>query len=596
MRFAEMSSEEIGLLERLRADPKNKGALEAAHALFWDLMTEVVEESIRGADGRRLGLTRWREVVDCGVAHPPLVDRTGPGIPYLREALQDGEPREGILTLSEYLEQAYLKVLGIPQVHALKQEIERVREERRDAEIEVKRIQMGRRHLFEKSLKANMNERGSFSQLDFVQCLAQFEVLAERDASFLQKSLRQREIAEGRFLSAEERRQQMALEEKIAQQERVGNLLLKGQLDENSRKNLQKLGAAIDALINQTVRNEGRVQRLLLEIEQLVDLGRRLTLEHRVDKLVAEVLRLRELSKLCALRSKVVPLAVLMGSPLIVSRKRVVDLLQRLDEEDLWLYRNRRVAVHGQPGLLLVPGRGQGIYDMESNLLVVPVVAAEGMDPEGSILAAFADYRWAVDDERVLQKSFAELPQHRKMTVNELRERFQREYRRWVMDEADGNMVMEEEVRLWFETNISPRKMMLLVPARQAPWAQSMVQLAEQEAKLLASEEAGSIDLEGLFRLGCIAGQREDYALARRRFSLCLERSPNSSRARFNMAVCDLKLGRQTGSRHHFRAYAMAEPAGWRSDLARDCAEQELTDLASGAASGVASATPEVSP
>lgn len=134
---------------------------------------------------------------------------------------------------------------------------------------------------------------------------------------------------------------------------------------------------------------------------------------------------------------------------------------QRVHELDPTLFTNPSVQRFGAPRLLLWPGTGLGVYDPARNRLVIPRRSSEGI--KAAVAHSCALYRIEIDatwHSRSLLESYrcALGAADRRQSNLKLRARLVRDYVSFMTNEAEGRETMPRALRVWFESQIAPRR------------------------------------------------------------------------------------------------------------------------------------------
>ena len=112
-----------------------------------------------------------------------------------------------------------------------------------------------------------------------------------------------------------------------------------------------------------------------------------------------------------------------------------------------------RIRIHGCPRVVVVPGKGNGVYNWEEHVLQFPLIPAD--TPEKSVAQAMALFRWDADDDRDLKDTYAGLKGNKGKSIMALQESFSKEYLLWVTKEIRGYRVLEKDQYKWFKWKIA---------------------------------------------------------------------------------------------------------------------------------------------
>lgn len=147
------------------------------------------------------------------------------------------------------------------------------------------------------------------------------------------------------------------------------------------------------------------------------------------------------------------PLFSLSGGKDLLSFTAISKGIEHLLQADPGILGLSRIRIHGCPRVVIVPGKGNGVYNWEEHALQFPLVPAD--TPEKSVAQAMALFRWDADDDRDLKDTYANLKGNKGKSIMALQESFSKEYLLWVTKEIRGYRVLEKEQYKWFKWKIA---------------------------------------------------------------------------------------------------------------------------------------------
>ncbi len=239
----------------------------------------------------------------------------------------------------------------------------------------------------------------------------------------------------------------------------------------DSKEELEKIHEQVFSLHRRRIDLDDRHKTSRSELSKADDLYQARLAERRVH-MEEKLVELREDIKLCAKWARTEAHSCLFSPVKLNSRRDVVETVYAIEDFDPTLFDNRRVERGGRPTFVLTPGVGHGSYDFRSNTIVLPVVSPR--DRLESVAYAIALYRRDLDkvaNDGKLWESFFSDQVWRGIKDRERPTRFPAQmaefvtdYVLWVTREAKGMMVMDSEIRRWFEQNIAPDKRAPMIP------------------------------------------------------------------------------------------------------------------------------------
>lgn len=173
-------------------------------------------------------------------------------------------------------------------------------------------------------------------------------------------------------------------------------------------------------------------------------------------RIESELLELRSSVNGAAKKARVDVCPVLLNEKQIITKKDAVDLLNRVRMVDTNAFRTSLARRIGKPGILFVPGNGNGMFHYENNVFLLPL--APPKTATYSILSSVVQYRWENDEDRTMRAGYQDLKPYRRLNILDLRKAMLNDYVLWVSREALGYKVLDKLVRPWFQQNIKVNK------------------------------------------------------------------------------------------------------------------------------------------
>lgn len=270
---------------------------------------------------------------------------------------------------------------------------------------------------------------------------------------------------------------------------------------------LERIHEAVFSLYRRKMDLEEQHKTSRTELAKADDLYQ-LRLSERRQHMQEKLVELREDIKLCAKWAQSEAHSCLFAPAKLNSKKDVVETVYQIEDFDPTLFENRRVEKGGRPTFVLTPGVGHGSYDFRSNTIVLPIVSPR--DRLESVAYAIALYRRDLDkvanDGKLWESFFSDqvwrgIKDREKPTrFPKQMEEFVEDYVLWVTREAKGMMVLDSEIRRWFEQNIAPDRRAPMIPRDLRA-----VRPADRIAK--AQELRKNLNAANAYRIGVLAWQ-----------------------------------------------------------------------------------------
>ncbi len=565
------ASQENDILQRLRADPKDHKALYEANALYWRFVSEFVRNQAGGPQKEEIDLSGPRQIIDFGVFDLAILEKESPARGKVEALLKKkDEDSSGLHFLSSWIQRQYKILLNFNKRNAIKAAIAAGERELAKLAEEVENLQRARADLYTKTIRDVLSRRGNFSNALFEQYKGKAEQFCVRESMLLESLLRKRSIARGVFMNLDEKRTHIQKEKELESLgERCNSYI--GEMGQNvTEGNVRLIGSKVDEKIRKTVDSRERVRKLREDLEKVTEESSLLTPAEVSLRLGEEIDYIRDLTKLSSNRCRCEPISVLHGMQDMITPEAVAEVLDRVDEFDPYLYRNDRVANIGRPAVLLVPGKGNGLYDWKNNALVIPLMPVMGADV--SVISAVVEFRIDIDEEKKVMYSYNQIKEYAGIKSGwALRQRFVKDYTIWMLSESKGYRLLSRDVRTWFEHEIGPGKNEVIVPLKYAMFQFNQKQFDEVFSSLqLKTSTEGSNDPEAWFGLGIIHAQREKWDKAEEAFSRSVSLAPAEPRPMYNLALSCWKNGKKQDAIKHFTNYIKLNPASWWSAVARE--------------------------
>jgi len=248
------------------------------------------------------------------------------------------------------------------------------------------------------------------------------------------------------------------------------------------------------------------------------------------------------------------------------------ECLDRIIEFDPLLFKNDRVAIFGKPGVLIVPGNGNSLYDWKNNRLLVPLVP-----PGGNFMASIAtgmiEYRLDVDEDKRMLNSYNQIPAHKKIrSMFQLRNNLMKDYVIWMTSEYKGYRILEKEKKDWFEHEIAPPKMDIFTPFeyQQFNITSSEFKKLMDSLDIKLSGDLSKCKNDELWSGSIVFYQQGKFQRAMEMLNALIQKDPENLMAYYNCGHIAMKCMNKSQAINSFTEYCNRNPQSWWTRVARE--------------------------
>jgi tetratricopeptide (TPR) repeat protein len=244
-------------------------------------------------------------------------------------------------------------------------------------------------------------------------------------------------------------------------------------------------------------------------------------------------------------------------------------------EFDPKVFQNERTVHFGKPGVLLVPGNGNALYDWKHNQIVVPLVPYQ-KNFMASIASGIIEYRFDTDEDKKLLHSFNLLPENKNIkSVVQLKTKLIKEYTIWMTSEYTGFRVLSTLSKKWFEREIAPDRTAIFTPFHYQPFElpaaefQKLVEKARGEA-----QDRKSAPPDALWTASILEYQVGNFEKAYECCSELTKRDPERVFAWYNLGHIAAKVMRKSEAIEAFNQFIRRRSQSWWTAVAYDQVRQ----------------------
>lgn len=437
-------------IETFKKDPGDREAVEKLNALYWDLVINTVLKKLPKVKDQKIPFEENEvNLVNFGLIDPKFLPDDSSVLQEIEEDKTfDQESSEIQFTyLTDHLQSLYKEAFGYNKLRELE-------EVYRGAEDRLKAARDRLAYLTKERLQLIQGFPGGETAVGFVQ---------KMDKMVMVMSVLERKMKLGRQLTPEDRAKIGALKnEKTNVNNQIIQFLtaLKGKVSDDKVQEFRNMGGEIESQAQEELRLTEEVAGRKADIDNHNKETNAITMKTKESTYKNEIIRLKKYVLLTARKSKIDPVAVLTNVKEIATKKRVKEIM------DSFLAKNvdpaifdpaqQRIKKDGIPKAMLLPGSGVSVYDWESHMFLVPLIAAKKL--EESVANAFVEFHWDMDEDKSLRESYGELKIYKKLSITKLKLQLAKDYVVWATQEAKGWKKLDKEVRPWFSTKIAKQK------------------------------------------------------------------------------------------------------------------------------------------
>ncbi len=552
-----MTEEQLEQLSVLRSDPLERSDLYKCNGVFWDWLSEIIHEEVEDSSKIDLMLDEHKKQIDFGLLDPELIadPKTVETIEEVALGFDDLQPRQ--YHFSDWLIKKFKEILKFKEIEDTEDAIEHLNEKCEKLDVLITTFQKNRAEIV-------LNNSRQPDQ-------TKISLLNDKDDALLRSFVRKAEVAAGHNMSPDERRVHLAEEETLSSLMINSESIQSEVEDDNALNKVKQFSKNVELSIEKVIETKKELSKKEEELDALNDEVAAISMGELQNRMEEEVSYLKSLMKLSANRVKAEAIAVLFGNTEVVTFELVNELFKLVEEFDSKLYQNHKVAYIGKPNIVIVPGKGNGMYDWKNNALIIPTMPYTR--PELSVINAIVEYRIDMDDDKSLFNGFTEIKGNESIkSTMDFRAKFTKEYIVWMTKEYKGYKVMTKEVRFWFEHEIGPNKQHILIPAKFVTPPMSSkeylekIHLLDEQVNLYGEE----CDPDVLYERAIAYCAEDSWLAATELFLMLKNRIPEESSIEYNLGFLSAKAKEFKTAMDHFSTFIRLNPSSWWAGVAKD--------------------------
>lgn len=556
MKYSEQFKASLDVLKTGDANADNLSRLNNA---FWSMLIEEICTVVRESGDLIAFLKTESKFIDFGLCPELLSDLENTN----RLILEPPEEKSllDIFMLSSWLSERAAKIMQGDRKELLEKEVQFNGVQNRKIQSDIGNFQSERCRLLQKALTEKSPQHPFLKQID---CLIQ------NDNNLLESIRTKKAISLGSFLSVEKKREHFNREKMLQKEtERIRSVIdsLQG-----SSAEIKSFSDQINDLFNQMVELEQATVKLNSEIEEIQKKQQQISVQEIESRIRSEIEYIRDLTRLSARRLHFESCPVIQDGKKSFTIKKIAETLNHILEFDPKLLRNDRVGIFGKPGVLLVPGSGNALYDWKNNLIIVPVNLAQG-DYLSSIASGVIEYRLDVDEDKTLLTSYNQLPEMKAIrSTLQLRTHLVKDYITWMTSEYAGYRILPKSIKEWFEREIAPSRNDIFTPYKYSLFTMTSAESKALSSKIESKLQSGvnSCTDEELWAGSVLYYQQGNFARSFEMLTALAQKKSCALMVYYNIGQVASKLHKKLEAIDGYQKFLSGSPQSWWTRLAQD--------------------------
>ncbi|MGL1904086.1 MAG: hypothetical protein OCC49_18265 [Fibrobacterales bacterium] len=552
-----IDEEQQELLKLLGEESVERGDLYKVNSFYWEWLNEIVRNEVEDSSKIELTLDDYKKQLNFGFLDPKIIESEEviESVNELCDGFDILLDRQYYFT--DWLDKKFNEILKFKEIEDTEEQIGMLKDKREKLDLLILNFQKERA-----SIVTTQSRKPDPVKI---------ELLNNKDDAFLQSLIRKAEVASGHNMTPEERREHLKKEEELNGFMVNSESILSEIEDDNFLNKVKQLSKNVELSIEKIIETKKALSKADELLEKLNSDVAAISMGELQNRMGEEVNYLKGLVKLSANRVKAESIAVLHGKNQIITFEFVNELFELIEEFDSKLYQNHKVAYIGKPDIVIVPGKGHGMYDWKNNALIIPVMPYTSK--EQSVINAIVEYRIDMDEDKSLFNGFTGVKGNEGIkSTMDFRAKFTKEYIIWMTKEYKGYKVMTKEVRFWFEHEIGPNKQHILIPAKYVTPPMSSKDYIEK-IKLLdqqVREQGDDCDPDVLYERAIAFCTEDAWIAARDLFLQLSERLPSEPTVEYNLGFLHSKTKDFKIAIDYFTRFIKANPSSWWAGVAKD--------------------------
>lgn len=535
---------------------KVSAEMSAAAENYWDYVPAMLSSALRSNRDLDEYLKRYRGLIDFGIAPAQL-----PEIKSALPSLPDSEQSLKLLFISDWIKH-FINVV------TKKEERDRLLVREKKLAIQMKQVVIQIAKL-QKQRKQKLDDIFDFSEYRGRVYKQLINTLTTVDKIKYDSMIKNEASSRGRYFAVDERRTFASERQWVAQQERKVEALI-GMIEDREQK----------LIMESIVSNVSELLDERLNLRRGIDLceEKRYALEEEIAAIPIDTITARISQKILRLKTFILEEIERVGGETgqfrqandsIIDLEEVNSEITRIIEFDREMFANNYTNKFGRPSVLLVPGKGDGLYDSTDNLFIIPMIPNFNLGD--SLASAFVAYRLHHDENKQFVRSYGRLPINANIGMGyTLRMQLIKSYGKWITMEYDGYRVLDKDERIWFARICAPKRNEFYYPSDLVRGGLHGDAYDEMVERINSTLKDGTIAAKDLWYASVIACKKGEYEKGQHLIKTLLKKSTDYIFAYFNLGVIALKLYKDDEAMDAFTTFISKNPPKWWAGVAQE--------------------------
>lgn len=539
-----------------KQNDKVSAEMSAAAENYWDYVPAMLSSALRSNRDVDEYISRYRGLIDFGIAPTQLanIKNSLPSLPKENQSLT-------LLFISDWIKH-FINIV------TKKDERERllVREKKLAKEMKLLVIELKKQQTLRKDYLDEIFDFSEYRGRVYKQLITSLPLV---DKIKYDSMIKNEASSRGRYFAVEERRTFASERQWVAQQERKIEALL-GMIEEREARMVM---AGVFQEINELLDQRLELRRQIDQCEE-----RRFVLEEEIASIPIDTITARISQKILRLKTVISEEIERVGGETGKFRQAndsIIDIneinleVRRIVEFDREMFGNNFATKFGRPAILLVPGKGDGMYDSVDNLFILPMVPNFNLGD--SLSSAIISYRLYHDDNKQFMRSYGRLPINANIGIGyTLRAQLIKSYSKWVTMEYDGYRVLDKDERAWFARYCAPKRTDFYYPFELVRGGLHGEEFDELVERINKGMKEGTVSNNDLWFASVISCKRGDNEKAKQLIKKLIKKSNDYIFAYFNLGVIAVMEYKSEEAIEAFTTFLSKNPPKWWGGVAQE--------------------------
>ncbi len=364
-------------------------------------------------------------------------------------------------------------------------------------------------------------------------------------------------------ITMEERREYVRLTEKITalREERTRAQLAIN--NESLQRRLMQLDREMEDVFRFREKAQEELNKAELEYKEYKSFRRNLSYYAVLQKIKDKVKYQRSIIELAGKRSQLKQCSVLTSLNNIISPNDILDSFYMAVEMDRILIDHLANDRSKVPDFVIAPGIGDGVYDHEHNVFVIPLRYLRS--PIQSIATVLIEWHIDIPSGKSLKDSYLRLSKCRSISSSiKFREMIVKDYVGWISRESKGYSVLDTETKEWFENNFAPTMFSFRPGKHIKTYIMPVSEIRQYLNEVKRNGEFKIFEFNNQFKIALAYTRIHKWKEASFYFSEAYELNKKSHEACYNLALSLFRSGSKKAAVKKWEEYfALDKSSFW---------------------------------